>query len=407
MSARNPDSIDTLRFIAKRTTAFSFPNLTRPSLSPEQPASLELVNWGAQVYSFSWLLHLSALLNGLVTLEDAGNRPSAIILARSVYELGAHAYYVKKHLKQHIDAKNFDEAWKFLLPVTTGSRYMTEKFPSTGDMFPTAAHISKMIKCFSEVMPEDAIENYSFLSEFSHPNSFAFGQHHDWMTPYEVSFVPHKASGMFGATAAACLHGLMAIRELLHLTGEESVKISVQRLLIDMADDKNTPAVNAAAHERSVSTPCFELTSWIDLVAKAKFDFASLEKLVNSYDVFNCLCSLNCIPEWIKSSEMLEEILQEADRIKRKPNADTVRQLCNRAKHFKRLDKSPETSVKTGYGSGRYGIGAYNTGEPTLEVEIEGKMVNVLDLLRDVLAEWEALAETRIRAFKKARATQQ
>jgi hypothetical protein len=238
MPARIPDSIDTLRLIAKGTKTLSFPNLTRPSLPPEQPASRELVNWGAQVYCFSWLLHLSALLNGLVILEDAGNRPSAIIIARSLYELGAHAYYVKKHLKQHIDAKNFDAAWNFLLPITTGSRYMNEQFPDTTEMFPTAAHIAKMIKAFGEVMPEDAIENYSFLSEFSHPNSFAFGQHHDWLTPYEVSFIPHKANGMFGATAAACIHGLMSIQQLLVLTGEKPTAISLYQLLRVLVEEK-------------------------------------------------------------------------------------------------------------------------------------------------------------------------
>jgi hypothetical protein len=231
-------SFEALRLIADHTKTFSFPNLSRPSVPPKQPATRELVNWGAQVYCFSWLLHLSALLNGLLTLDDAGNRPSAIILARSAYELGAHAYYVKKHLKQHIDAKNYDAAWKFLLAITTGSRYMTEQFPSTGEMFPTAAHISKMIKAFGEVMPEDAIENYSFLSEFSHPNSFTFGQHHDWLTPYEVSFVPQKASGMFGATAAACIQGLMAIQQLLVLTDEEPAATELHQLLVDLVEGK-------------------------------------------------------------------------------------------------------------------------------------------------------------------------
>jgi hypothetical protein len=230
----NESSFDTLRAIADGTKRLSFPNLSRPSTPSKQPETPELVAWGAQVYCFSWLLHLNALLNGLLTLEDAGNRPSALIIACSVYELGAHAYHVKKHLKQYIDVQNYGAAWNFLLPITTGSRYMTEHFPSTAEMFPTAAHISKMIKCFGEVMPEDAIKTYSFLSEFAHPNSFAFGQHHDWLTPHEVCFTPHKASGMFGATTAACIHGLMAILQLLIFADAKPTVEALHELLTEV-----------------------------------------------------------------------------------------------------------------------------------------------------------------------------
>jgi hypothetical protein len=95
-------------------------------------------------------------------------------MARSVYELGAHTYYVKKHLKQHLDLQNYDAAWNFLLPVIMGSRYMSEQFPTTAETFPTAAHISKMINSFAEVMPGKPAEDYSYLSEFSRSNSFAF-----------------------------------------------------------------------------------------------------------------------------------------------------------------------------------------------------------------------------------------
>jgi hypothetical protein len=234
-------TFDLLRLIADRTKTFSFPNLSRPSVPSNQPATRELVNWGAQVYCFSWLLHLNALLNGLLKLEDAGDRPCSIIVARSVYELGAHAYYVKKHLKQHIDNQKYDVAWNFLLPITSGSRYMNEQFPSTSEMFPTAAHISKMIKSFGEVMPEDAVENYSFLSEFSHPNSFAFGQHYNWLTPHEVSFVPHQASGVFGATFAACVNGVMAIQQLLALANEKPTAKALYRLLTDIVKTEDKP----------------------------------------------------------------------------------------------------------------------------------------------------------------------
>ena len=95
-------SLATLHVIAERTRQFTFPNLRRPPIPPNRPATQELVSWGVQVYCFSWMRHLSTLVNGVITLKDAGNMPSTRIMARSVFELGAHAYYTKKHLRQHL-----------------------------------------------------------------------------------------------------------------------------------------------------------------------------------------------------------------------------------------------------------------------------------------------------------------
>jgi len=230
--SQNRDSFSTLRFIAERTMAMTFSVLKRPRVLPNEPATQELVNWSARVCCFSWIRHFSTLLNGVVLLKDVGNTPSAIIVARSLYELGAHAYYVKKHFKQHIDAKDFEAAWNFLTPIATGSRYMNEQYPETSEMFPTPAHISKIIKCFGEVLPNDAIDNYSFLSEYCHPNTFAFSQHYRWLNPDEVAFVGHEAQGMFGATTAACVMGLMAIQQMLSLTGEKQIAVTLKETLL-------------------------------------------------------------------------------------------------------------------------------------------------------------------------------
>jgi len=223
-------SFPTFRVMGEHTKGLSFPNLRRPPVPTNEPSTQELVNWGAQVYCFSWLRHFSTLVNGIVTLKDAGNTPSARVVARSVFELGAHAYYVKKHLKQHIDAKNLDAAWNFLTPISIGSRYINEQHPQDSEMFPTPAHISKAIACFAEVMPEDPRDGYSFLSEFCHPNMLAFSQYYRWLNPYEVGFVDHEPQGMFGSTAAACINGLMAIQETLQMVNEKVVAISLRKL---------------------------------------------------------------------------------------------------------------------------------------------------------------------------------
>jgi hypothetical protein len=45
--------------------------------------------------------------------------------------------------------------------------------------------------------------------------------------------------------------------------------------------------------------------------------------------------------------------------------------------------------MQFGYGAGRYGVGAFGTGEPSYEVEVAGQTMGVLDLIQHVIQEWE------------------
>lgn len=140
----------------------------------------------------------------------------------------------------------------------------------------------------------------------------------------------------------------------------------------------------------ATSRPFFELRNCGDLFKKAKQDFSELDKQVNSYDLFNFLCTTNHISDWVLNDPQISQAAQrDAEKLKTNPKVAVVRQLCNHAKHLQA--KSPTTRVQSGYGSGRYGVGPYGVGEPSYEVDVDGQMVHVLDLGRDVLAEWEKL----------------
>jgi len=241
MDRRKSDSFSILRLIAERTKEFTFPKVRRPPNPPSEPPTQELVSWGVKVYCFSWMRHMSTLVNGIVILKDAGNMPSARIVARSVFELGAHAHYVKKHLKQHLDSKNVNSAWSFLTPIGTGSRYVNEQHPEQSGMFPLPSHISKVVGCFGEVMPSSN-EAYSFLSEFCHPNMFAFSQYYRWPNPFEVQFVDHDTQGVFGSAAAACLQGLLAIKEMLRLAEENRLLPCLLEPLVAISKQSGGPS---------------------------------------------------------------------------------------------------------------------------------------------------------------------
>jgi hypothetical protein len=105
---------------------------------------------------------------------------------------GGTLYYVKKHCFQHMDKKDWQAAWDFMLGVNQGSRHMKEKHKKAAavgsasaaaafvEELPEGPHIAKVMACFNEYFGSgstEATENYSFLSEFCHPNSFAFTNH--------------------------------------------------------------------------------------------------------------------------------------------------------------------------------------------------------------------------------------
>jgi len=225
-------SVSMLRLTAEHLKKIRFPQLVRPALGPDEPPTIELIQWAIQAYSFPWIRHISALINGIVLLIDSDNKAAVRIVGRSSFEFCAHAYYVKKHLSQHLDRKGLAATWKFLLPIGTGSRYISEfhSTPEESELFPAGPHISKAINCFNEVM-QGTDDDYSYLSEFCHPNMMTFSQHYLWTTPYTIDFVDQVEFGAFGAIAGSTTHGLMVVRELLRISGEQQVNSAIVKLL--------------------------------------------------------------------------------------------------------------------------------------------------------------------------------
>ncbi len=150
-------------------------------------------------------------------------------------------------------------------------------------------------------------------------------------------------------------------------------------------------SVEQKSIKRKNDTACFELESYRDLYEKARHDFDKLNTEVNSYDLFNFLCTINHLSEWIEAEtkEKLHETLKSKDKLN--PTLKTIRDLCNRAKHFEKSFNSivQEISVQQGYGMGRYGVGKYGEGEPSYTVTVYGQKLDVLELCREALGIWE------------------
>lgn len=128
----------------------------------------------------------------------------------------------------------------------------------------------------------------------------------------------------------------------------------------------------------------FELQSYKDLFTKAQHDFSRMEKIVNSYDLFNYLATINSLHDWV---------LHEAKYDCPRPaggELDLIRRLCNRSKHFEKKPSHPSTTVQTGYGMGRYGVGLYSVNEPSYKVtRDDGTEISILDLCKSALQIWK------------------
>ena len=207
--------------------AISTPELVRPPVPHGRPPTDELVAWAVKVYFYSALCQFRELLRATLLLVDAGHISAVFFCCRGLFELAAHAYYVKKHVLQYLKAKSLGLAWQFLFEINLGSRDVREKQKVQGveSDYPEGPHIAKVMACFNEYFPDghkekQATETYSSLSEFSHPNCFAFINHFEWET--DLRDVPMVAFGRPSRNLLTlCLPaGSIAVMSFLHATGE-------------------------------------------------------------------------------------------------------------------------------------------------------------------------------------------
>ena len=231
-----------IQVAVERLAAIKLPTLARPPVPLEAPATSELVSWAAELYCFGLLSHFREMLRSFLFLVENGYVPASFLIARSLFEIGAHAYYVHKHVTQYLDAGDIEKAWVFLAEINMGSRYMQEEYGEVKDMPPFSAprEIGKVIRCYDEWLGHSgqASTEYSFLSEFAHPNMAAFS-HYYTINPGKLGFAevafrdakrePERMP--FSHVSIAVLSSLHFTVKLLEHIGETEVAPQVKAVL--------------------------------------------------------------------------------------------------------------------------------------------------------------------------------
>jgi hypothetical protein len=206
------------------------------------------------MYCFSVLAHFRETLRSFLALVQNGFVPSGFVVARCLFEMAAHVHYTHKHTVQYIDAGDLQTSWDLLVEINTGSRYMQEEYGdrlANSPPFAASREIAKVIRCFNEWTEGKATTEYSFLSEFAHPNMAAFSHYYAMEAmpggygtvrfidpPRQISTAPrHHVS----ISLVACLHFVL---QLLQRVGEKQVAPQIEDILQNLGSATELPRPN-------------------------------------------------------------------------------------------------------------------------------------------------------------------
>lgn len=168
-------TIEAAREFRDRLFALKFKNLRRPIYQPKNGRGEKEVRWALRVYACPSISLFRDHLNGfLVAYENKLCSPCFVIL-RAMLETLAMANYVCQLAEPHIQSERWDRAWNEVLErASLGSYYMMEhssvpKDPQ--DVLPL--NVGKAIDSLQSLVSESMKQEYSYLSELSHPNGLA------------------------------------------------------------------------------------------------------------------------------------------------------------------------------------------------------------------------------------------
>jgi hypothetical protein len=198
------------------------PDLPRPK-TEENKNTPELIDWAVRVYVFSAFCQFREILRSTLMLMSSNQVPVVFLCCRGLFEVAAHAYYVKERLMKKIDEEDWNAAWDLLLKVNFGSRYRYKRAKDIDDQpaYPNGIHIYDALEVFNEYFPdgakfETAEEHHDYLSEFWEAN----------LNESVVKFGKPDPALMFLAlpdAAIACSAFLKSAGELLARVGEKAL----------------------------------------------------------------------------------------------------------------------------------------------------------------------------------------
>jgi hypothetical protein len=137
-----------------------------------------------KAYAYSSIAYVRNLLDGFLVLSASHNVAAVDLVIRSLYEWTMQASYVDQQNRAPIKADNFVECRSIMDRIQTGNGWVKrhgDKYwkPTFDNDIPESLRIKHLVKAYKahqlEHRKEENVEDdYGYLSEHAHPNSFCF-----------------------------------------------------------------------------------------------------------------------------------------------------------------------------------------------------------------------------------------
>lgn len=245
--------IRTLKVVTGSLRTIPLPPLRRPPVTPDEPKTEELLQWGISVYVFSLIAHLQKVLAGLVQLAESENVAASAPVCRHVFEWAALSCFLTSRLTEQFKQHDWEEAWKLLTKAALGSRW-NRKYGSkyAGDPpttipveCPAPVHLPDAVEEYERYQSgnsknADTLDNYSLLCDFAHANAACLLRYQNYEDNEAlIRFVDpdlERQTESFLPFVNCCLIDLMKFSyELLGLANESGVRPKILVVLQELA----------------------------------------------------------------------------------------------------------------------------------------------------------------------------
>jgi hypothetical protein len=226
------------------------PPMIRPDVPNDSPNE-DLVVWGITYYAYCVTAHMQTVLSGLVQVLDSKNVPTALIVARHIFEWTAHACYISRNSETYFKKNEWGRAWHLHSLAMEGNiwiRLHGSKYapPVLTEGTPEPIGIANVVACYDEYLRQvgkkaDAKDTYGLLSEHSHPNSACFNRYCNYVGR-EVRFVAPSADASLLGEGRYLIDLLIFLDQLLKLGREKIVRkqiIAILTRIAELAKEKN------------------------------------------------------------------------------------------------------------------------------------------------------------------------
>ena len=167
-----------------------FKTLKRPVHKPDVGRSEKELRWASRLFTCSSMGFFRDMLRSYLSIRKEKLDAISFLAARALFETTAMANYVQMHVQPLLKRKKYDRAWDLLYRASLGSYYAREHMSRRDDTVerPIPLLIGKAVKSLNSLDAQASAE-YSFLSEYSHPDAFALMHYVDLNSvPYSAQF---------------------------------------------------------------------------------------------------------------------------------------------------------------------------------------------------------------------------